>query len=87
MDRPFRELHELYKILYERAEAQQKAEEARKEKEAEEERKRKQAERPKGIRSNQYMRDQPSDATSTSTIPEPSPLELEALEDVLEDMI
>ena len=85
MDRPFRELHELYKILYERAEAQQEAEKARKEKEAEEERKRQQANRPKGINSGPYSREPLSDAPST--IPEPSPLELEALEDALEEMM
>ena len=88
MDRPFRELHELYKILYERAEAQQEAEKARKEKEAEEERKRRESEKARGIRAPQYIRELPPDAITTeSTIPQPSPLEMEALEDALEEMM
>lgn len=85
MDRPFREVHELYKILYERAEAQQAAEKARQEKEAEEERKKRQADKSKPP---QFVRQPPSDAiTSKSTITEPSPFELEALEDVLEEIL
>lgn len=84
MNRPYREIHELYKILFERAEAQQAAEKARQEKEAEEEKKRIEANRPKGIKSNQYVNDTLPDA---STIQQPSPLELEALEEALEDMM
>ena len=87
MDRPFREVHELYKILYQRAEAQQKAEEERKKKEEEEERRRRRAESPKGISQPHYIKQQPSDVNNTSTIPEPSPLEAEALEDALEELI
>lgn len=79
MDRPFRELHELYKILYQRAEAQQKAEEERA-KEAEE------AERIRKENSSRDipMKSLPSDA---STIPTPSPLEAEALENALEELL
>lgn len=83
MDRPFREIHELYKILFERAEAQQAAEKARKEKEAEEAKKRNEANRPKGINSGQYMNDMLPDASTQ----QPSPLEIEALEEALEDIM
>lgn len=79
MDRPFRELHELYKILYQRAEAQQKAEEERA-KEADE------SERTRKTNSSRDMpmKSLPSDA---STIPTPSPLEAEALENALEELL
>ena len=88
MDRPFRELHELYKILYERAEAQQAAEKARQEKEAEKERKQRNSEVTRGIKPPQYVRELPTDAlTNESTIPQPSPLEIEALEDALEEIM
>lgn len=76
MDRPFREVHELYKILYQRAEAQQKEAEEREKKEKEEEEKR---------RKNGPKRQQPTDATSA--IPTPSPLEMEALEEMFEDIM
>lgn len=78
MDRPFREVHELYKILYQRAEAQQKEAEERAKKEKEEEEKKRQ-------RQNGPNRQQPTDAVST--IPTPSPLEMEALEEMFEDMM
>ena len=76
MDRPFREVHELYKILYQRAEAQQKEAEEREKKEKEEEKK-----RQKGSPNKQQLTD------ATSTIPTPSPLEMEALEEMFEDMM
>ena len=89
MDRPFREVHELYKILYQRAEAQQEAEKARREKEEEEQRNKREANRPKGISSPQPIRQMPSDVKlpDNSTIPEPSPLEIDALEDALEELM
>jgi len=87
MDRPFREVHELYKILYQRAEAQQEAEKARKEKEEEEARKQREANRPKGINSYRLSDNKPSDATNNSTMPEPSPLEMEALEEAFEEIL
>lgn len=77
MDRPFREVHELYKILYQRAEAQQKEAEEREKKEKEEEERHKRQGGPK--------RQKPTDAAST--IPTPSPLEMEALEEMFEDMM
>ena len=81
MDRPFREVHELYKILYQRAEAQQKAEEERQKKEQEEENKRKRQVGP----TPQYSKQQPPDAINT--MPTPSPLEMEALEDMFEEIM
>lgn len=78
MDRPFREVHELYKILYQRAEAQQKAEEELQKKEQEEEKKRQ-------SQSGQNSKQQPSDAIDT--MPTPSPLEMEALEEMFEDIM
>ena len=87
MDRPFREVHELYKILYQRAEAQQEAEKARKEKEEEEARREREANRPKGINSYRLSDNKPSDASNNSTMPEPSPFEMEALEDAFEEML
>ena len=89
MDRPFREVHELYKILYQRAEAQAAAEEAKKKEEAEKEKAKRNAEVSRGARPPQIVRQPPSDAIEikNSTVPEPSPLEVEALEDALEDLI
>ena len=87
MDRPFREIHELYKILYERAQAQQEAEEARKKKEEEEARNQAQKRGPSGF-SPSYNRQPPTDAIpNSSTITEPSPFEAEALEDALEELM
>lgn len=90
MDRPFREVHELYKILYQRAEAQAAAEEERKKKEAEEEQAKRKAEASRGIKPPQLIRQPPPDAIqikNNSTVPEPSPLEVDALEEALEDLI
>lgn len=81
MDRPFRELHELYKILFERAEAMRKKDEQeRKEKEEKERRER--------AMNKQPYRPQPPDVNRTpnESIPTPSPLEAEALEDALEEL-
>ena len=76
MDRPFREVHELYKILYQRIEAQQKAEEEREKKEKEEEKKHLKQGGPSA-------RHQPTD--EMNTMPTPSPLE--ALEDMFEEIM
>lgn len=78
MDRPFREIHELYKLLYERALAQQKAEEERKKEEEKKERE---------ARSNPQRRYPPTDVNNKSTsMPAPSPLEMEMLEDAMEEL-
>ena len=82
MDRPFRELHELYKLLFQRAEAQAKAQ-----KEKEEQERKEKLERDKYKHSKRRML--PPDAQGSSpnnVIQTPSPLEAEAFEDVLEEM-
>lgn len=81
MDRPFREIHELYKILYQRAEAQAAAEAKRRE---EEEKKAKEQERAKNSARV------PPDAMrmpANNVGMQPSTLDVETLEEVLEDMI
>lgn len=89
MDRPFREIHELYKIVYERAEAQAAVEAARK---AEEEEKRKNEERSnisRGAAKPQIHRQPPPDAKieSYNSIPVPSPLAASEIEDAIEEML
>ena len=82
IDAPFDRVHELYRILFLKAEASAKAEEERKKKE-EEERKRKEKEDIRaGRRGPIIQRDQPADEQPTTT----SPLEAEAIEDVLEEL-
>lgn len=79
MDRPFREIHELYKLLYERAIAQQKAEEQRKKEEEKKER-----EAKKGPHQRRYL---PTDVNNKPTpMPTPSPYEMEMLEDAMEEL-
>ena len=89
MDRPFREVHELYKILYQRAEAQQEAEKARKEKEEKEAREKQRSNASNNKPYSQFASQQPSDVSGikNNTMPEPSPLEMEALEDALEELM
>ena len=87
MDRPFRELHELYKILFERAEADKKRREEEEAKAKEEEERKRQSEINRGIRPPQLNRMPPPDAKrNPSDVQTPSPLEAEALEDALEEM-
>ena len=71
MDRPFNEIHEIYRILYLRSEAQKKAEEER---EKEEEKKNKKHPTQKSL-------------TDVNAVPELSPLEAEAMEDALEELM
>ena len=87
MDRPFRELHELYKILFERAEAQKKAEEERAAKEAEDAKKRRneEHERNKVFPRINPMRPSDGNQINLDNIT-PSPLEAEALEEAFEEM-
>ena len=70
MDRPFNEIHEIYRILYLRSEAQKKAEE----------------EREKEEKKNKKHPTQKS-LTDVNTVPELSPLEAEAMEDALEELM
>lgn len=88
MDRPFRELHELYKILLERAEAQAAAERERKEAEEAEREKREKAEMRNGVKPPLIHRAPPPDAIKPNNPNEltPSPLEAEALQDMMEEM-
>lgn len=74
MDRPFNEIHEIYRILYLRSETQKKIEEEREKKEKEKEKNKKPqpAQRP---------------LTDVHNIPEPSPLEIEAMEDALDEIM
>lgn len=75
MDRPFNEIHEIYRILYLRSEAQKKAEEEREKEEREKEEKK-----------NKKHPTQKS-LTDVNTVPELSPLEAEAMEDALEELM
>ena len=72
MDRPFNEIHEIYRILYLRSETQKKIEEEREKKEQD----------------NKNNKKQPTQRslTDVKNIPDPSPLEIEALEDALDDL-
>lgn len=71
MDRPFNEIHEIYRILYLRSEAQKKAEEEREKKEKDK------AKQPPSKKLTDVNR----------SIPEPSPLEAEMIEDALEELM
>ena len=71
MDRPFNEIHEIYRILYLRSETQKKIEE----------------EREKNENKNKQQPTQQKSLTDVNNIPEPSPLEIEAMEDAFEDLI
>lgn len=80
MDRPFNELHELYRIVYLRAEAQAKAEKERQEKEEREKRNGK-----GGPPYPQINRQPPTDVNNTPNL-NLSPLAVEEMEDALEDL-
>jgi hypothetical protein len=85
MDRPFGELHEIYRIVYLRAEAQAKADKERQEKEkAQEEAKRK----SKGLHAPmRYRPNKPTDVKpQIDSTYVPSALEAEAMEDMLEEL-
>ena len=74
MDRPFREIHELYKILYDKAEVRVKEEKERKEQERQEEEMKRRGQMPR----------KPADDLNRSITP--SPAEAAALEDVFEEL-
>lgn len=80
MDRPFNELHELYRIVYLRAEAQAKAE---KERQEQEERDKKYGKG--GPKHPQINRQPPADVNQPSQN-YISPLAAEEMEDALEDL-
>lgn len=86
MDRPFAELHEIYRIVFLRQEAQIKAEEEKKKKEEADERARLQQtyRPPTGLKQLPYQyneRQQPNSYESA-----PSIIELDAMEDALEEL-
>ena len=90
MDRPFRELHELWKILYNKAEAEAARQKAEKDKEEEERKAKERADINRGAKPPQINRQPPADAmklpTNNSNVT-PSPLEAEAFEDMLEEFV
>ena len=86
MDRPFRELHELYKILFERAEAQKTAEEERRAQEEKDAAEKEKAEVARGAKLPQIRRAPPPDAVTSPNNLTPSPLEAEALEEAFEEL-
>ena len=80
MDRPFRELHEIYRIVYLKAEKQAQDEEKRKAKE-----KKKEQERSRGSRP--MYQNRPTDVMPANQMDTLSPAQAEALEDALEDIM
>lgn len=89
MDRPFRDLHAIYRIIFLKAEAQAKKdkEDAEAKAKAEEEERRKNA--PKGISQPMYYKpnQQLTDVKQQSDLSTPSPLEAEMLNDALEELV
>lgn len=84
MNCPFRELHELYRIVYLRNEAQAEAEKEREQKEKENKERQERA-RPYKERPLPPNRP-PSDAITKPSIPMPSPYIAGEIEDALEEM-
>ena len=80
MDRPFNELHELYRIVYLRAEAQAKAEKERQEKEE-----REKGQKKGGPPYQQINRQPPTDVNNMPDL-NLSPMAAEEMEDALEDL-
>lgn len=91
MDRPFRELHEYYRIVYERAEAHAKAEKERAEQEEKQREEEENAERRKKGLPPLTRREQPSDASLLPNSKQGqihmSSLEAEMYEDTLEELV
>lgn len=85
---PFRELHELYKIVYDKAEAHAKAEKEREEKERQQKEEEEREERRKKGLPPQLRREPPPDAKKIAkpSTPTPSPYEAEELEEMFEEM-
>lgn len=79
-------MHELYRILYIRAEAQAKADEERKKKEEEEAKRKERANRPRGYPPGYRQRPADVNKSKEADMPTPSPLEAEVLEDALEEL-
>lgn len=86
MDRPFREVHELYRILYLRAEAQQKAEEERIKKE-EEEAKKQQKQKGGPQRPTPTPSTMSTDVNQQELSPSMPPIAMDELEDALDELM
>lgn len=88
MDRPFRELHELYRLLFLRAQEQAAAEKAKQEEEERKKNNEQKRPKPPGINYPQgYSRARLADATRKNSVSMPSAYEAEVLEDALEDLV
>ena len=91
MDRPFRELHEYYKLVYDRAEAHAKAEKERAEREAKQREEEENAERRKKGLPPLSRRAAPPDAkridTANDETPPMSSLEADMYEEAMEDLV
>ena len=89
MECPFREVHELYRIVYEKAEAQAKAEQERQENERKQQEEQERQERIKRGLPPPIRREPSSDVKQAAkpNTPVPSPYEAEQLEEMFEDMI
>lgn len=89
MDRPFREIHELYRIVFLRAKEQEEKEKQRQQEEEKEKKEKEQSEIRRGLRPPQLKREPPSDAVTVKnnkSLAPSSQLEAEALEDALEEL-
>lgn len=98
MERPFRELHELFRIVYKRSEAQAEAERKRQEEEAkkakEEEARNRNANRPRGFEVASMMQNlnkKPTDVQEDTTPPDyqvaaSAPFDMDDIEEAFEEM-
>ena len=90
MELPFRELHEYYRIVYLRAEAQAKAEKEREENERKQREEEERADRAKRGLPPQLRREPPPDAkiiaNPDKSMSMPSPYGADDLEEMLEEM-
>ena len=89
MDLPFRDVHEYYRIVFLRSEAQRAAQKEREEMEEKERKEQERKERAMG-KAPQIRRAPPPDAVkikNKDAIPNPTPMEAEALNDAFEDLL
>ena len=88
MDRPFREIHELYRIVFLRAKEQEEKEKKRQQEEEKEKQAKEQSDIRRGVKPPQLRREPPSDAVTVKnkSLAPSSQLEAEALEDALEEL-
>lgn len=89
MDRPFREIHELYRIVFLRAKEQEEKEKQRQEEEEKERQAKDQSDIRRGAIHPHIRREPPSDAATVKkdkSLTPSSQLEIEALEDAFEEL-